>query len=407
MSELPEQFGSPFGNDVHPLAVLASHQLQKILDSNSDLTQYFDKNKCGNMFGVLVIKDMCGRVGFLSAFSGDLSNEIETAVFVPPIATYVECAGVDGSILFNILGEEKKISSFFQATISFKGVGECVAPKLLQYAIKNNLVPLALAEFWWGESPADEVRHHGYFYPACRRKCGPILPFLLKGVDVQLLDTLGENFEDNTAPETVYEDNHLLVVVKPAGLLSVPGKNVKDSVLTRLQARYPDATGPLLLHRLDLSTSGLLLAAKNAKTHKALQRQFIDRTIQKRYVAILSKRLSISSGVMEGTIDLPLRVDIEDRPRQLVCYSHGKVAVTRWEIIERGVDTTRVYFYPVTGRTHQLRIHASHKYGLNAPIVGDPLYGKIADRLLLHAEFLCFTHPATGKRIEIVSPPPF
>jgi len=195
------------------------------------------------------------------------------------------------------------------------------------------------------------------------------------------------------------------VVNKPHGLLSVPGKEVQDSVLTRLQKRYPKATGALLVHRLDLSTSGLLLVAKNSETHKALQKQFLKRTIKKRYVAVLSKELPEDQS--QGVIELPLRVDIDDRPRQRVCFTHGKLAKTHWKVIGRKRGQTRVYFYPITGRTHQLRVHASHKDGLNIPIKGDELYGTEGERLLLHAEQLIFIHPATGQRIEVRVAAPF
>lgn len=309
-----------------------------------------------------------------------------------------------GYRLYDFLGEQKPIYDFYDQNHPPGGSGDCAAPKLIHYAQQNHLTPVALAEFWWGASPKAGVRHHGHFYPSCRGKCRPILPYMLKGLDVQAPPLLGQAF-DETTPETVYEDDDLVVVNKPSGLLSVPGKEVQDSVLTRLQQRYPDATGPLLVHRLDLSTSGLLLAAKNAKTHTALQHQFEKRSIEKRYVAVLSKRLP--EHLDKGSIDLPLRVDLYDRPRQLVCFEHGKAAKTHWRVIKRLQATTRVYFYPVTGRTHQLRMHASHIDGLNAPIVGDNLYGKADERLLLHAERLRLTHPKTGERIEVKVPAPF
>ncbi len=317
----------------------------------------------------------------------------------------------------NRLGEQATITDFFTEGLPPGGTGDCAAPKLIQYAHRHGLMPLALAEFWWGAPPTEGVRHHGHYYPACRGKCNPILPFMLKGVEVQSRQLTGHNFNDATAPEVVYEDDDLLVVNKPSGLLSVPGKEITDSVQTRLQYRYPDAAGLLLVHRLDMSTSGLLLVAKQRVIHKALQRQFLQRSIEKRYVAVLSKRLPVDdvnsafnergSAMDNGIIELPLRVDLDDRPRQIVCYTHGKPAITRWQVIARGENTTRVYFYPHTGRTHQLRLHAAHLAGLNAPIMGDELYGEPLERLLLHAEKLCFDHPTTGRRIEITAPVPF
>ncbi|MDH5218087.1 MAG: RluA family pseudouridine synthase, partial [Gammaproteobacteria bacterium] len=308
--------------------------------------------------------------------------------------------------IHNFSGERCSIVDLFDDGRVPEGAGDCVAPKLLYASQRLDLTPLALAEFWWGASPSDEIRHHGQFYPACRGRCYPILPFMLKGLDVESTSVV-QVFNSDELP-VVYEDDEILVVNKPHGLLSVPGKEIRDSVLTRLQDRFPDATGPLLLHRLDMSTSGLLLAAKNTDMHKALQKQFVQRQIEKRYVAILEGSLPDDKGVIE----LPLRVDLNDRPRQLVCFQHGKSAITRWEVIERNKNNTRVYFYPHTGRTHQLRMHAAHQDGLNTPIVGDNLYGRKASdksvsRLMLHAERLCFVHPATGRWIEVEAPVPF
>ncbi|MDH5219341.1 MAG: pseudouridine synthase, partial [Gammaproteobacteria bacterium] len=215
--------------------------------------------------------------------------------------------------LHNFMGEQRSIVDLFDDGRVPEGAGDCVAPKLLHAAQQLNLVPLALAEFWWGASPSDEIRHHGQFYPACRGRCFPILPFMLRGLNVEPAPVVQACNRDELA--IVYEDDEILVVNKPAGLLSVPGKEIRDSVLIRLQERLPDATGPILLHRLDMSTSGLLLAAKNAEMHKALQKQFVQRQIEKRYVAILAATLPKDKGMVE----LPLRVDLHDRPRQLVC----------------------------------------------------------------------------------------
>jgi len=307
--------------------------------------------------------------------------------------------------LSNRLGEEKSISEFFDERLPPGGTGDCAAPKLIQYAHQQGLEPIALAEFWWGASPKGGIRHHGNFYPACRGKCQPILPFMLQGLDLQSREFNSLTFDDPDAPAIVYEDDHLLVVNKPSGLLSVPGKEIVDSVQSRLRQRYPDHDGLLLVHRLDMSTSGLLLVAKHRAIHKALQQQFIKRTVEKRYVAVLSKRLPESAD--GGTIELPLRVDYDDRPRQMVCADYGRMSVTHWQVIERGEETTRIYFYPHTGRTHQLRLHAAHRSGLDAPIYGDELYGEALGRLLLHAERLCFDHPVSGERIEMMAAVPF
>lgn len=282
------------------------------------------------------------------------------------------------------------------------GSGECAAPKLLQYAFLNALKPICMAEFWWGISPNSEVRKHQHFYPACQSRCKPILGHMLEGMVVDDNGLL-ENTSTKKDLKIVFEDDDLLVVNKPAELLTVPGKNIKDSVFTRIKKQYPNATGPLIVHRLDMSTSGILLIAKTTEVYHFLQNQFIKRTIKKRYVAVLDGILSKKS----GKINLPLRVDLDDRPRQLVCYEHGKKAETLWEVITQRETTTTVYFYPITGRTHQLRVHAAHKNGLNTPIIGDDLYGIKSNRLQLHAEFIEFVHPSTKKRIHFTVPAEF
>jgi tRNA pseudouridine32 synthase / 23S rRNA pseudouridine746 synthase len=299
----------------------------------------------------------------------------------------------------NIEGETKSLSDIFPISddvLPPAGAGECAAPKLLQYAFLHKLKPIALAEFWWGQSPVSEIRKHGNFYPACKSKCEPILSHMLKGIplDDNPTDTnpaLGKDFE------TVFEDAYLLVVNKPAEFFAVPGKKIHDSIYTRIKEKYPEATGPLVVHRLDVSTSGLMLIAKTKAVHQHLQSQFIKRKIKKRYVALID---GVVDGE-EGFIDLPLRVDLDDRPRQLVCHTHGKPAQTRWQVVERMGNRTKVHFFPITGRTHQLRVHAAHPQGLNMPIVGDELYGTRADRLYLHAAWLSFVHPVSEVVLEV------
>jgi tRNA pseudouridine32 synthase/23S rRNA pseudouridine746 synthase len=294
----------------------------------------------------------------------------------------------------NEKGVAKSLFALFEQTTQRTppaAAGECAAPKLLHYAFKVGLKPLAMAEFWWGESPKSAVRKHLNFYPACQGKCQPILAHMLEGMALDE-NPLLSNPAEGKSLEVVYEDEVMLVINKPAEFLSVPGKNVEDSVYSRIKQRYPHATGPLIVHRLDMSTSGLLLIALCKEAHKNLQKQFIQRTIKKRYVALLEGVLTDD----QGMVDLPLRVDLDDRPRQLICYDYGKPAQTQWEVIERIDQQTKVYFYPITGRTHQLRVHAAHLRGLNTPIVGDDLYGQQANRLHLHAESLTFNHPLTG-----------
>lgn len=275
------------------------------------------------------------------------------------------------------------------------GSGECSAPKLLQHAFLNDLTPICMAEFWWGISPNSAIRKHKNFYPACQGRCKPILTHMLEGIKMDD-NLLLKNLSENQELEIVYEDDVLLVVNKPPEFLSVPGKNISDSVYTRIKKKYPKATGPLIVHRIDMSTSGIILLTKTKEANKVLQNQFIKRTIKKRYVALLNGDLTKN----KGTIKLPLRLDLDDRPRQLVDFEYGKNAETNWEIINKEDGKTKVYFYPITGRTHQLRVHAAHKDGLNTPIVGDDLYGKKENRLHLHAEFIEFSHPKTNKTIS-------
>ncbi|WP_298782361.1 RluA family pseudouridine synthase [uncultured Polaribacter sp.] len=275
------------------------------------------------------------------------------------------------------------------------GAGDCSAPKLLQYAFQNELTPITMAEFWWGTSPNSEIRKHKNFYPACQGRCKPILNHMLQDIEMDdnlLLKNLGEKQE----LEIIFEDDVIIIVNKPAEFLSVPGKEITDSVYSRVKEKYPTATGPLIVHRLDMSTSGILVLTKTKEANKIVQSQFIKRTIKKRYVALLDGNLSENS----GTINLPMRLDLDDRPRQLVDFTHGKNAKTKWKVIEREDNKTRVHFFPITGRTHQLRVHAAHKEGLNASIIGDDLYGKKQNRLHLHAEFIEFVHPTTNKLIS-------
>ncbi|MGE8423804.1 MAG: pseudouridine synthase, partial [Sphingobacterium siyangense] len=290
----------------------------------------------------------------------------------------------------NAKGQHKNVVGIFDEfdrTTPPAGSGECAAPKLLQYAYENQLTPLALAEFWWGCSPASEIRRHKNYYPACRKKCEPILGYMLEGLVVDPNPMQQEMTLDIALPQ-IYEDEDIIIINKPAEFLSVPGIYVKDSVYNRILQRYPNA-GPIIIHRLDMSTSGLLVVAKNKEAHKFIQDQFIQHTIKKTYIALLDGIIEAASGM----IDLPLRVDLDDRPRQMVCYTYGKPAQTKWEKIAIANNQTRVRFYPLTGRTHQLRMHAVHPNGLNTPIVGDDLYGRKANRLHLHAASITFIHP--------------
>lgn len=277
------------------------------------------------------------------------------------------------------------------------GSGECCEPKLLQYAYQHGYKPLQMAMFWWGESPKEEIRHHLQFYPACNGKCKPILHWMLPA---STFEPEAINLSIYDKVETLYEDREIAVIHKPEGLLSVPGKDAaQPSVYALMRRKYPEATGPLIVHRLDMATSGVLLIAKTEFAYHRLQQAFLNHQIQKKYVAIISGKDIPEKGI----ISLPLLPDYLNRPRQIVNHEQGKEAITEYEILER-IDGShlRIALYPKTGRTHQLRVHCAHQEGLNAPILGDPLYGnEKAARLHLHAEEITFEHPLTGKKITI------
>ena len=307
--------------------------------------------------------------------------------------------------MLNAKGEEKDLCELFAPTpqlIPPAGAGECAAPKLLQHAYREGLQPIAMGEFWWGESPRGEVRHHGNYYPACNSKCKPILMFMMQGLDVEpnpLLSIVPPE------PRIVWEDEHLVVIDKPCGMLSVDGKSGVRSVEQWAKERYPDYNGPMIVHRLDQSTSGLLVVAKSKEAHKELQSQFITRSAKKSYIALLEAGIT----TRKGRISLPIKLDYDHRPRQMVA-DDGKSAITEYEVLEVADSKTKVRFYPITGRTHQLRLHAAHSRGLNAPIVGDDIYGsgeradsKDGKRLCLHAEMLDITHPITGQKLHFES----
>jgi tRNA pseudouridine32 synthase/23S rRNA pseudouridine746 synthase len=286
------------------------------------------------------------------------------------------------------------------------GTGDCCAPKLLQYAYQQGLHPVCMAEFWWGQATKEEIRQHLNFYPACRGKCKPILTWMLQGLEVDP-DPESLGFAQMELP-VVYEDEHIVVVDKPSGMLSTPGRIEQYSVETAMRQRYPNA---VIAHRLDMGTSGLLIVAKSLEAYHSLQQQFIKHEVKKKYVAVLED--SPQQGRLEGsgTISLPLRPDPMNRPRQIVDMEHGKRAVTDYEILTSHFlplpSHLLVALYPHTGRTHQLRIHCAHPDGLGCPIVGDELYGTKGERLMLHASELWFTHPITGEAMHLVSPPPF
>ena len=440
----PARFTYPFCYEPHPLCRLAAAEVQQELQRMT-LTE-------GKMFGVLVVESPPSRhpspttlhpspftlhpYSFLAAYSGLLEGRNDWPYFVPPVFDAQQPDGhfkqeerlisamrddrqreerrhrsqqlqlwlFDQYRFLNAHGERRRLVDVWQdyhcsERIRKKyplppgGTGDCCAPKLLQYAYSQGLKPLCMAEFWWGPSPKTEVRQHGQFYPACRGKCKPVLTWMLQGLDVDPNpeEVFGQPRLDITV---VYEDDHLIIINKPSGLLSVPGRVGSYSVATILSQRYP---GCLLAHRLDMGTSGLMVAAKSRDVYRSLQQQFSDHTIRKCYVALLDTSLHPSPFTIhqKGTISLPLLCDPINRPRQVVDFEHGKEAVTDYEMI----DDRRVRLYPHTGRTHQLRMHCAHPDGLGCPIVGDELYGRPADRLYLHAERLELTHPVTRERM--------
>ncbi|WP_025821117.1 RluA family pseudouridine synthase [Shewanella marina] len=534
---LPERFTFPFYYDPHPLSLMAAQQLQQHIESQTLWQHNFgltgiEQGAIGKMFGVLVVRNQAGEIGFLSAFSGKLADSNLLPHFVPPVfdmltedsfflseqvrinqltadlndlmadpklaeykanladkvseseqaiaaqrqlmienrklrkvrrvqaesslnaTDFIELQAqlskesvadknqlkalnayweqqlqsakqqlaqlMDGVTalkqqrkqassalqqrlfeqykFLNIKSEHKSLGSIFKDTVYQTppaGSGECAAPKLLHYAFKWGMQPIALAEFWWGSSPKSEIRQHKNFYGACQGKCRPILAHMLDGMAVDD-DPLLINTAQSKNIDVIYQDQHMAIINKPAELLSVPGKNIQDSVYERMKQMFPAATGPLIVHRLDMSTSGLMVIALTKEANKHLQAQFIARTINKRYVALLSGELAQDQGI----INLPMRGDFNDRPRQLVCFEHGKPAETRWQVISRNNGCTKVYMEPKTGRTHQLRVHSAHPQGLNMAMVGDDLYGTRANRLHLHAQLLELNHPETNERMK-------
>ena len=312
--------------------------------------------------------------------------------------------------LLNARGEEKDLVEIWQDYHSAPrvrekyplppgGTGDCCAPKLLQYAYQHGLKPVCMAEFWWGESPKSLIRHHGQFYPACSGKCKPVLAWMLQGLDVD--PNPEETRYQHQVPSVVWEDDVMAVVDKPAGMLSMPGKIGEDSVATWAQQKWP---GAMLVHRLDMQTSGILLVAKTPEAYHHLQEQFEARSVKKKYLAVVEGVPQYEHGI----IDLPLSSDPLNRPLQVVDFEHGKRAITEYRVLSTPEGGgCLLALWPHTGRTHQIRMHCAHKEGLGCPIVGDELYGKKADRLYLQAQAISFIHPTTGKKMHFELPPAF
>ena len=431
--ERPERFTYPFCYEPHPLCQLAAKEVQAYIATHPEIREDADQ---GKMFGVLVVEG-----GFLAAYSGLLAGRNDWAYFVPPVYNAQQPDGYFKQQeqiisltshlspltskqlsqelqtwlfhqyrLLNARGEVKDLVDIWQEYYNRPkllqkyplppgGTGDCCAPKLLQYAYQQGLNPLCMAEFWWGAATKTELRQHLNYYPACRGKCKPILTWMLQGLDVDP-DPETLSLQQMELP-VVYEDEWLLVVNKPSGLLSVPGRIGQYSVETIMQERYPDS---MVVHRLDMGTSGLLIVAKTQDVYRALQEQFVKHQIRKKYLAVLemnhsSFNIQHSTLPAKGRISLPLRPDPMNRPRQVVDLEHGKRAVTDYEFLSDRV----VALWPQTGRTHQLRIHCAHPDGLGCPIVGDELYGtrQQGQRLMLHAAELWFRHPVTLEEIHL------
>ncbi len=449
----PERFTYPFCYEPHPLCQLAAKEVQAYIASHAEIKEDADH---GKMFGVLVVENQNNQsiqnnqsnLNFLAAYSGLLAGRNDWEYFVPPVydaqqpdghfkTTEREISRISRETsstsnssstrgmsqdlqlwlfhqyqLLNARGETKDLVDIWQNyydrpklrekfPLPPGGTGDCCAPKLLQYAYQHHLHPVCMAEFWWGQSTKEELRQHLNYYPACRGKCKPILTWMMEGLDVDVNpETLGF---PHLEVKTIYEDDALLVVDKPSGMLSTPGRVEEYSVETIMRQRYLDS---FIAHRLDMWTSGLLIVAKSLEVYRSLQEQFVKHQVKKRYIAVL-ENLEILDHLYvlekKGTISLPLRPDPMNRPRQIVDHEHGKRAVTDYEFQNENI----VALYPQTGRTHQLRIHCAHPEGLGRPIKGDELYGTKADRLYLHAEQIWFRHPITGEDIHFVSPPPF
>lgn len=444
-AERPQRFTFPFNYEPHPLCVAAAAEVQQYIAATPEVLADAEN---GKMFGVLVVDAGEDGLGFLAAYSGLLAGRNDWPYFVPPVYDAQQPDGhfkqterqisalnarlatlpaddpqaadlrrqrkeqserlqqwlFDQYRMMDANGVRKNLVQLWQEYHTEKvrrrfplppgGAGDCCAPKLLQYAYEHGLKPVCMAEFWWGRSPRQEIRHHLHYYPACQGKCKPILTHMLRGLDVDA--DPDQNVTATPQLDIAYEDETIAVVRKPSGLLSVPGKNGQPSVLALMLRR---CEGALLPHRLDMGTSGLLVVAKTREAYQHLQRQFTDHTVRKKYVALLDGEPSQP----RGTITLPLRPDPLDRPRQVVDYADGKEAVT--EYVYEG--NRRIALWPLTGRTHQLRVHCAHQDGLNAPIHGDTLYGTAADRLCLHAEELQFVHPLTNERMIFVWKAPF
>ena len=413
--EPPRQFTYPFCYEAHPLCRLAAEEVKQELLRHPKWQEEVSE---GKMLGVLIVES-----GFLAAFSGTLCGRSTLPYFVPPVfdlhGTYFEVEETRISALpkgeeskqrsqalqqwlftqFRFLngeGHEVSLLGIFDNHVPPSGAGECCAPKLLQYAFLHHLKPLCMGEFWMGQTPKGEIREEGRFYPSCQAKCKPILGWMLRGLDVEE-NPLRRDYDKLIGQLRILAlDANFVVVDKPSGLLSVPGKDDLPALSDLIRNRLPEAEGPLIVHRLDMDTSGLMVLALNTEAYHNLQDQFIRHIVRKRYRALLEHSLPIGE---TGRIDLPLCPNPYDRPRQMVHDEYGRRAITNYEVIGEENGHALVHLWPETGRTHQLRVHMAHREGLNNPIVGDRLYGHSGGHLMLRADELSFLHPTTGERL--------
>lgn len=428
---MSSKFTYPFCYTPSASIKLAAERLCAKIQASPELHALFCE---GKMLGVLEVDGG----DFLYAFSGLVGGSAFVKGFVPPIYDFTapdgyfreqeriisECPDSDGKsrmseelqnwlfrqyIVMNARFEKKSILEIFalRGLVPPGGTGDCAGAKLLQYAYAHNLRPVAMGEFWYGRSPKHEVRQQGAFYPSCTGKCGPLLSFMTEGLDVEP-NPLDKVFEFEKEPEIIFEDECIMVVNKPCGMLSVKGKTEKVSLEEYLTGLYEGKIFPC--HRLDMDTAGLIVFAKSAEYQANIRTQFENRTVGKTYRAKLcppspgSRKLTKGH---KGTICLPLMLDYYDRPRQMVC-EEGKKAVTQYEVLDIFPDgTADVRFTPLTGRTHQLRVHAAHIEGLGRPILGDRLYGGNAfelpgtdGHLHLLADSISFIHPESGKELS-------
>ena len=453
---IPQKFTYPFRYVPHPLVVEAAQKLIGTIDSDPLLKYVFAE---GKMLGVLVCEDPAsGALTTLNAFSGLVGGRSVLHGFVPPIfdtTTVPALRNIEGPVppetaslrfgptadavpplmvprvaqvsegtgpsrdtrdsrelqewlfrqyrVMNGMGEEMDVKEIFalRGLVPPGGTGECAAPKLLNYAFRNGLKPLCMGEFWYGASPSSgEVRQHGRFYPSCTGKCGPLLSWMLRGVEVE--DNPLQRVAGFNTIKVLYEDDILLAVNKPSGMLCAPGLTGTESLQEILEKHYDKLYS---CHRLDMDTSGVILFARTPQAQTEIHRQFSERVVKKTYLAHLCAGTRPWKGKMKGTIALPLAPDWHDRPRQMVDKQNGKSAITEFEILQICPDGEMdVRFIPHTGRTHQLRVHAASPLGLGRPIKGDALYGDSSkNRLQLHAESLSFKHPVSGETILITA----